>query len=474
MPISSTQPRSTGSTYAVVSPATGEALGELPRGTPDDIDRAVDCASRGVRALGSQSHRERSAICKRVATLLLERSAPLARLLSAEQGKPLYSEAEAEIKRAALFWETAAEVGFYNSGTYHTSLDPNKRIFETRYPLGVYGIITPWNFPMAIPSEYLSFGTIAGNGMVWVPAPTTSLIALELAGIMIEAGVPSDAINVVTGEGAVVGDALARHSGVQGIGLTGSPATGESVARVAAGKSLVLELGGNGPTIVLEDADLERAARAIAGCAFLNAGQICSATGWVIANGAIKDELVERVVAEARGVVVGLPSEPETTMGPLHRRESVQKYDAHLSDATRRGASIAFGGEHIDGLPTTRYVAPAVVTDVTPEMLVAQEETFGPVVPISEAASDRQAEELARASSYGLVASVFTRDIERAFWFVERLEFGEVLINEGSRYWEPHVPFGGWAGKRSGSGRIGGTRMLDAMSNTKTIVIDVS
>ena len=459
--------------YEAISPGTGNRLARVSKGSAEDVDRAVAAAAKAAPVMRKLPMTERMEICRRVDALLQQRVDSFGRLLSDEQGKPFELEAKLEINRTGLFWKMNAEEGFRLGGDVYTSLDANKRIMTFRQPIGVFGVITPWNFPVIIPSVYLSAGIMSGNALVWVPAPSTALCAFELARLVQEAGLPPGALNVVSGPGPVVGDALARHPDVPSVGLTGSPLTGAAVSQSAAGKPLLLELGGNGPNIILPDADLDRAADALCKCAYLNAGQICTATEWVLADRAIMDPLRERLIEITSKVVLGLPSDSKTTMGPLHNAQTVTKVTEHVEEAKAKGARVLRGGEVADGFPTKNYYQPTVMDQVDPGMMIAREETFGPVIPITDAADIASIVELANQASYGLTASIFTNDLQRAFHLAEALPFGEVVVNEGSRYWEPHIPVGGWCGSQSGIGRLGGRYTFDVMTNTKTLVIDV-
>jgi acyl-CoA reductase-like NAD-dependent aldehyde dehydrogenase len=307
---------------------------------------------------------------------------------------------------------------------------------------------------------------------VWTPAPSTSLVALAVADAIDEAGVlPAGALTVVTGDGPVVGDALARHPHVHGVGFTGSTAVGERVAAAAAGKPLLLELGGNGPSIVLTDADLEQAAAAIAGSAFANAGQVCTATGRVLAHESVAAELAERIAAHADAVVVGLPLDPATTMGPVHQAALADRILEQLGDATRSGAAVVSGGRRRDDLPTPNYLEPTVVDRVPADAALHVEETFGPVAPIVRFGSEAELRGLVDASRFGLFSAVFSRDVARAMRIAELLPTGTVNINGPSNYWEPHIPAGGAAGRASGVGRAGGRWSIEAMSQTHTLTV---
>jgi len=459
--------------FAARSPATGETLAQLRQGTVGDADRAVRAAVAASDRMRALSVWDRSRLCLRIADSIDRRRDSLARTLSLDQGKPLHTEAMAEVEHAANSFRNCAEQIKWLETSVIPAEAPAKRVFSIRQPRGVYAIVTPWNFPYMIPAEYLAPGLAAGNALVWVPAPTTSLCAVELVAALEDADLPPGAVNLVTGPGPVVGDAIVAHPGTGGVGFTGSPATGEQIMRRAAGKPCLLELGGNGPTIILDDADLEKATSAAAlGCWF-NAGQVCCATERILVHEDVHDAVIDAFAQSARAVRLGDPLAAETTMGPLNNEATLEKNERHVDDAVRRGAVIVTGGERATGQSSDMFYAPTVLDRVTPEMAVYREETFGPVAPVTTVADDDEALRLANDSALGLVSAVFTRDLKRAFRFAEEIRTGLVVVNDFSDYWELHIPFGGASGTRSGIGRIGGKHAIMEMSDLKTICIDV-
>jgi succinate-semialdehyde dehydrogenase/glutarate-semialdehyde dehydrogenase len=287
-----------------------------------------------------------------------------------------------------------------------------------------------------------------------------------------EADLPPGVFNVVTGPGSVVGDEIARNPGTHGVGFVGSTLTGRKVAEAAAGKAAVLELGGNGPVVVLEDADLEAAAEAALTACFLCAGQSCTAGERLLVHRDVREEFVGRLATLVQlRIRLGDPFADGTTLGPLNNASVAAKMDEHVGDAVARGASVVAGGSRADGYPTDLYWQATILDGVAPDALVAQEETFGPVAPIVEISSLDQAVELTNASPYGLLAAIFTADLRRGLEFADRVRTGWVNVNESSNYWESHLPFGGRAGTASGIGRVGGAGPMEAFTELQTIVL---
>jgi succinate-semialdehyde dehydrogenase/glutarate-semialdehyde dehydrogenase len=354
------------------------------------------------------------------------------------------------------------------------SVDGEKRVLVFRVPRGVVGVITPWNWPYTMPAEILAPALAAGNAVVWVPASTTSVCAVKLAECVVEADLPAGVFNLVTGPGPVVGDEVAANPGTQAVGFIGSIATGHRVAERAAGKELLLEMGGNGPLVVLEDADLDGAVAATLEACFLNAGQSCTAGERILVHEEIHVEYAARLAAAVENDIrLGDPFDDATTMGPLNNEATAEKTDRHVADAAERGATVTFGGRRAPDHGSDLFYEATVIDGVTEEMEIAREETFGPVVPITTIPDEAEAIRITNSSPYGLLTSVFTGDLRRGLRFAEAARAGWVNINEGTNYWESHLPFGGRSGSRSGVGRVGGRFSLDRLTELKTVVVNL-
>src|SRR5215468_435449 len=458
-------------TTPAVSPATGATFATVACGDAADVDDAVRAAAAAWPAWAAASAFDRAGWCERIAAGIRERREELARVLTLDQGKPLHSEALDEVDELAEYFAMAAADCRRLHGLVPASVRAGRRVLTARVPLGVIGVISPWNWPYTMGAELFAPAMAAGNAVVWVPAPTTSACCAVLAEVIAGTGLPPGVFNLVSGPGPVVGDALVGHPAVAGVGFVGSVATGASVAARAAGKTQLLELGGNGPMVVLEDADLQLAAAAALEAAFMCAGQSCTAGERFLVHAAVRAEFVARVVALTKDQIrLGDPFDPATTMGPLNNEPTAAKFDAHIAGAVAHGARVCSGGSRGAGFPTSLYAEPTMLDGVTPDMDIAREETFGPVVPVIEVGSAAQALVLTNGSPYGLTAAVFTADLERGLAFAEQARAGWVNINNSTNLWESHLPFGGRSGSVSGRGRVGGRFAMETFTEPKTIV----
>lgn len=455
------------------SPSTGEVIARVAMGDGADVDKAVAAASKAAAAWASASAFERAKACSSVAEAVGESRDELAWALTEDQGKPLVAEAYDEVDELAEHFRLAAAEALRQEGRLPPSHDPARRVLVGHVPIGVVGVVSPWNWPYTMAAELLAPAMAVGNTAVWVPAPTSSACSATLAGLVGKV-LPPGVLNFVTGPGPVVGDALVAHPGVAGVGFVGSVATGQQVASRAAGKRQVLELGGNGPFVVLEDADLARVVPAVLEAAYLCAGQSCTAGELFVVHRSRRKELVEAVAAATDAEVrLGDPFDVETTMGPMNNEAVAGKVAAHVAEALAGGARLVRGGRCRSGVPTSLYFEATILEGVTPDMAIAREETFGPVVPIMEVGSDEEALEVTRRSGFGLTVAVFSGDLERALAFAEAVPAGWVNVNDTTNLWEAHLPFGGRAGTASGIGRVGGASVLEAFSEMKTVTFSM-
>jgi succinate-semialdehyde dehydrogenase/glutarate-semialdehyde dehydrogenase len=446
----------------------------VPEGTRADVQRAIEAAASGWPGWAALSAFDRSRAMRRVAEAIDGRRQDLARTLSLDQGKPLRAEADDEVEELIAYFDMASADAVRIEGLLPPSVDARKRVLLQRVPRGVVGVISPWNWPYTMPGEILAPALAAGNAVVWTPAPTTAICAVAFTECIVEADLPAGVFNMVTGLGPVVGDEVASNPGTSAVGFIGSIATGHRVAERAAGKELLLEMGGNGPLVVLEDADLDRAVEATLTACFLNAGQSCTAGERILVQREVhEDYLVRLTKAISEQIRLGDPFDDATTMGPLNNPGVADKTERHVNDALERGADVLVGGKRAPQHGSDLFFEATVVDGVTEEMEIAREETFGPVVPISAIGSEDEAIALVNGSPYGLLSAVFTRDLGRGLRFAEAVRTGWVNVNEGTNYWESHLPFGGRAGSASGVGRVGGRFAIERLTELKTIVIDL-
>jgi succinate-semialdehyde dehydrogenase/glutarate-semialdehyde dehydrogenase len=461
-----------GDEIRATSPATGEDLGGVASGDREDARRAVAAAARAFPAWAATTAFERAAALHRIADVCERRRDELALALTLDQGKPLKAESYDEVDELVAMWRAAAEDGVRLEGSIPPSASPGKRVLLMRRPLGPVAVVTPWNWPYTMPAEIVAPALAVGNTVVWTPASSTAVCSGLLASCVAEASLPEGVFNFVLGPGSVVGDELVSNPGTVAVGFIGSTATGRRIAERAAGKALLLEMGGNGPLVVLDGADLDAAAEAAVSACFLCAGQSCTAGERLLVQESVREEFVAKLAERvAAGVRLGDPLADDTTMGPLNNEDVAAKMDEHVGDAVERGARVVAGGSRENGHPTDLYWQATVLDGVPADAQAAVEETFGPIAPIVSVDSLEHAIELTNASPYGLLAAVFTGDVMAGLRYADGVRTGLVNINETTNYWENHLPFGGRAGTDSGTGRIGGRHALERLTELQTIVI---
>jgi len=445
----------------VRSPFTGEVVGAVPRGGGADVARAAAAAKAAARL----APEERGEVLRAGARALDARRDEFAVLITRESGVCL-KDSRREVERARLNLVTAAEEASRIHGEALTVPDGGGRklALTLREPVGVVGAITPFNRPLNQVVVKVAPAVAAGNAVVVKPSEKTPLSALALAELLHECGLPRAALGVVVGDGAEVGQALARDRLVDMVTFTGSAATGELVARAAAGKKLTLELGGNDPLIVLDDGDLEVAARLAARQAYASAGQSCRGVKRIIAAETVAGELVARLADETERFRCGNPLDPQTDVGPLIDEPAAARVEARCAQAVRDGARIVRGGDRVGALHS-----PTVLDRVSPTTALVVRETFGPVAPVISVRDDEMAIAIANSTPYGLQAGVVTADFERFMRIAMRLQVGAVNLMDGPAFDSPHIPFGGV--KRSGFGREGIRYAIQEMTQIKTITL---
>ncbi|HVR32892.1 MAG TPA: aldehyde dehydrogenase family protein [Acidimicrobiia bacterium] len=455
-------------TYEVRSPVTGEHIYTVPKASQADIDRAVAAARRATEELRHWTAFERADLCLRIYELWQTRVDEVARILTLEQGKPFHAEAVDDIAESGDYFHIAAEDVKRLKGELIPTTERHRRMFTVRRPVGVWAAITPWNFPVMIPMEYVGPGLATGNAIIVKPPEFTAWALLEMAKVFEEAGVPKGAISVIPGAGDI-GAALVTHPGVDAIGFTGSSATGRKIVSTMGLKRSIMEMSGNGPLIVTSDADVTAAAEAAVYGSYYNAGQVCCATERVVVLESVHDEFVEATLKASSVVKLGDPFADDTTMGPLNNAATADKMDRHIADARDRGAEVLVGGGRAPGHPTDLYYDFTVIDRVPEDSLVSKEESFGPVLPILVAKDDEDAIGISNRTNLGLQAAVFTNDLSKAFWYVDRIRSGTVVVNDSTDFWETFQPFGGAAGTDTGWGR----QRIDEFTDLQTVVFSL-
>lgn len=428
-----------------INPAdTSDIIAEFPAATAADVQRAVDAARRAWPAWRNTPAPERGRILWRAADIARRRTEEIARTMTREEGKIL-REARGEVVKGINVLEYYAGEGFRMGGKTLPSEARDTFTYTIRCPLGVVGLISPWNFPWAIPIWKSAPALVAGNTVVFKPAELTPATAALLAEIYEEAGLPPGVFNMVVGPGSVVGNAIVDHPDIRAISFTGSNEVGAALYAQAArrGIRVTCEMGGKNAVVVLPDADLEKAVTAIHGGAFGSTGQRCTATSRVITFPAVKDELVERLTSKAQAIKVGPGLDESVDMGPAVDEKQFKTDLTYIEVARQEGARLVTGGHRPEGLEQGYFVAPTIFDNVAPNMRIFKEEVFGPVLAVAQATSVEDAIAFANSVEYGLTASIFTQDIDAAMRFIEEVETGMVHVNEPTIGGEAQLPFGG-------------------------------
>ncbi|MFA6823538.1 MAG: NADP-dependent succinate-semialdehyde dehydrogenase [Geobacter sp.] len=440
-----------GAVLTVTNPASGEQLGTIPKMGTMETRRAVEAAGAALPAWRAKTAKERAVILRRWFDLMMANQEDLAIIMTAEQGKPL-AESRGEIAYAASFIEWFAEEGKRIYGDTIPSYARDKRIVVIKEPIGVCAAITPWNFPAAMITRKAGPALAAGCTMVVKPATATPYSALALAELGERAGIPAGVFSVITGSSKEIGDELTSNPIVRKLTFTGSTEIGKQLTAQCAEtmKKVSMELGGNAPFIVFDDADLDAAVEGAVASKYRNTGQTCVCTNRLLVQAGVYDTFAQKLATAVAAMKVGDGLKGEVQQGPLIDEASVEKVEEHIADAVAKGATIALGGKR-HALGGT-FFQPTILCNVTPQMLVAREETFGPVAPIFKFETEAEAIQMANDTEFGLASYLYTRDIGRVWRVSEALEYGMVGINTGLVSTEV-APFGGV--KESGVGREG-------------------
>jgi succinate-semialdehyde dehydrogenase/glutarate-semialdehyde dehydrogenase len=457
---------------AVTDPATGGLIASVPDCTPADAKAAVDAAQRAFESYRHVVARERAALLKRWHALILANQDDLARLMSLEQGKPL-AESRTEVVYGASYVEWFAEEAQRADGDIIPQQTETHRLLVIRQPVGVIAAITPWNFPLAMLARKIAPALAAGCAVICKPAEDTPLTALAMARLLQEAGAPAGLVNVLTTSRERAGplvDVWLADARVRKISFTGSTAVGKHLARESAGtlKRLSLELGGNAPFIVFNDADLDAAVAGLMAAKFRNAGQTCICPNRVYVQQDVYERFIGKLAEQVGSLSIGPASGAAADIGPLINARAVEKVEQHVQDAVAKGARVVVGGQrhHCVQAPHGHFFTPTVLSDVTAAMRMSCEETFGPVVPVTAFSTEEEVIGLANAAPYGLAAYFYSRDIDRIWQVAEAIEAGMVAVNDGTLSTEI-APFGGI--KESGYGREGSRYGLEEYLNVKYI-----
>lgn len=452
-----------------IDPATGDTIARFPLGSAKDVGMAVDAARDALRSWSETPPPARGRILYRIAELLRKDKDRLSRILSTEMGKVL-PEASGDVQEAIDIFEYMAGEGRRLYGHTTTSELRDKFAMTIRMPVGVVGLITPWNFPIAIPAWKIAPALICGNTVVIKPSSDTPLCVYELIRIIEKAGVPGGVVNMVSGRASEVGEAIVKHPNIEGLSFTGSKATGEWIIKNAGFKKVGMEMGGKNPIIVMDDADLGLAVDGIIWGAFGTTGQRCTAASRVIAHKKIKERLLAALVKRTKELRLGRGTDPKTDIGPLINKAALEKTESYVRIGKEEGAKLACGGKRVAGKGF--FHEPTIFDGVDPDMRIACEEIFGPVLSIIEAGSLDEMIEIANDTEYGLSSSIYTHDIGVAFKAIGRIRAGITYINASTIGAETHLPFGGVRG--TGHTREAGIHGIDEFSDIKTVYIDHS
>ncbi|MFY9552585.1 MAG: aldehyde dehydrogenase family protein [Thermoanaerobaculia bacterium] len=467
-------PAASGKRFATVNPATGETIAEVAEAGKPDLDRAVAAARKAFESgpWASMKPRQRGRILTRAAELLSSRAEEFGKLETLDNGKPIFEAAKIDMPATA---ECLAYFGESADKLYGETFPgrPDAFLMTLREPVGVVGAITPWNFPLLQAMWKIAPALALGNAVVLKPASATPLTALLFGELLAEAGLPPGAFNVVPGPGSQVGAAMAEHPGIDKISFTGETETGKAILRAAAGtvKRVSMELGGKSPNVVFADADLDAAAKGAINAIFYGKGELCSAGSRLLVEESAHDALMEKVVERARKMAPGDPLDPKTRLGSLvseKQRDNVARY---VESGKAEGAKLVAGGNRASVNGKGAFFEATVFDGVTPQMRIAREEIFGPVLATLTFKTEEEAIAVGNSTIYGLAAAVWSRDIKKALRAAKALKAGTVWIN-AYNYYDPGLPFGGY--KESGFGRERGRYALEEYTQVKSVWVDLT
>jgi len=454
----------------VINPYDGSQVDTVPKADGDDIERALATAVRGARAMRKLTGYDRYRILRKAADLMTQRSEDLARTITLEEGK-IIGEARVEVSRAVeIIALSSEEAKRLSSEVVPLDGAPgavNKFGFTIRVPCGVVVGISPFNFPLHLVCHKVGPALAAGNSVIVKPATDTPLSALKLTQVLLDAGIPPEAIQCITGNGSEVGEALCRDSRVRKITFTGSRDVGERICQVAGLKKVTMELGSNAPLIVMPDADLEKVATGVAATGYANAGQVCISCQRVLPLKPIYNDFLNILKPKVAALATGNPLEEKTKVGPMVRERDAVRVEEWVKEAVKAGARLVTGGERRGAI-----YAPTVLADVKPEMRVSRSELFGPAVAVTPVGSIDEAIAMANDTNYGLSAGIFTQNIDWAMKFAQEVEAGNLHINWGPQWRADLMPYGGL--KESGFGKEGPKYAVQEMTELKMVVIHLS
>lgn len=456
-------------TFPVYNPATGEQISEVPKGGTEEALQAVEAADQAFKDWSGRTAFDRAKLLKKYYEAIIEHEQELAELMTKEMGKPL-KEARGEVHYAANYIEWYAEQAKRIYGETIQTHDPNKRLQVWKKPVGVVAAITPWNFPAAMLTRKMGPALAAGCTIVMKPSSESPLTAIKLVEIAEQVGFPKGVINIVTGSSSQIGEVFLTDSRVRKVTFTGSTEVGKMLMKQGADtvKKLSLELGGHAPIIVLNDANIDQAVQGVIASKFRNSGQTCVCGNRIYVQSGIYDEFAESFAASVQSLRVGNGLEEEVDIRPLINQAGVEKVASHVEDAVANGAAVVVGGEQ----PSEKgnFYLPTVIKDATSDMLIMNEETFGPVAPLQKFKTAEEAIQLANDTPYGLAAYVFTENVSAGTRMIEQLDFGIVGWNDGAPS-AVQAPFGGF--KESGLGREGGHQGIEDFLETQYVSIGV-